>query len=389
MRGRRMKIVIYVGELDVKGGTHKQVLRLAQHLMSQGHELKILTPTFVLAETYTEFAEIPVVALAKEGTSNKRWWSRVRYKLAPIRLAMTMGHTDIVNIHDNRGVLFFILVWILRRAQFSVWQINDLHPAFKVGVFNDALSKNLKDRIHVILNRWMARHVDAITVNVGKNVERVALHMGVSAQLIHCGVDLPNNPPAPIPPVRQPFRVLSTGVFFPYRNYETLVTACLSAQSALGRAIQLTIVGDTRYNPAYVKAIREQADRDGVALRIRENLSQEELDNEIAESHVFAFVNVDQSWGLAVFEAAARGKPIVLSDSVGACELLAGHPGFELVNARSSDSVSRSIVKLLQAPAECVALARQAQRHVQSMSWGTMYCSPVETLFSRLLLSRS
>lgn len=381
-----MRIAIYIGELDIMGGTHKQVMRLGQYLVAQGHELHILTPTYVAGKTYDEFSNLPVTALSTISDGPVNWRVRLRAKLAPVRLALAMPRVDVLNVHDNRGVLFFIAARALNRARHTVWQINDLHPAFRVGASTGDAPKRLVDHVHVALNKWMARRVDAISVNVKKNVERVSTYLAVSAQLFHCGVDLPKSEPVPLRPGTGPIRLLSTGVFFPYRNYENLIGACASAQTTLGRPIELTIVGDTRYNPEYAEGVRLRATRDGVALRVRENLSQDELDAEISANHVFAFVNVDQSWGLSVFEAAARAKPVVLSDSVGACELLAGHAGFELADARVVESIARAIVKLVADPEACVAAALQARRHVRSMTWASMYSAPVESLFARLLL---
>ena len=192
-----MKIAIYVGELDIKGGTHKQVLRLAQHLIALGHELCVLTPNFVAAKTYVEFADLPVIALSALSDETVNWRARLRAKLAPLRLAWTMRQVDVLNIHDNRGVLFFIVATALRKARHTVWQINDLHPAFKIGASADASRRRLIDRIHTAMNRWMARRVDTITVNVKKNVERVHVCLDRPALLFHCGVDLPDTAPAP------------------------------------------------------------------------------------------------------------------------------------------------------------------------------------------------
>jgi glycosyltransferase involved in cell wall biosynthesis len=182
-----------------------------------------------------------------------------------------------------------------------------------------------------------------------------------------------------------PFRLLSTGVFVPYRNYETLVDACALANQSLDKPIDLTIVGDTRYNPEYVKKIRELAVSSKVSLTIRENLCQEELDRQVAASHAFAFVNVDQSWGLAVFEAAARAKPVILSKSVGASELLDGRPGFLMVDPLSPREIAEAIVSLATDAQKLESTAVMARDSVKDMSWERLYCAPAEALFERLL----
>ena len=376
-----MKIALYVGELDIKGGTHKQVLRLAQYLVRQGHVVQVLTPVFVPATTFPEFAQLDVVAL--HNGPPKHGFERLMRRLSPVRLALKLPRVDMVNIHDNRGVLFFFTAWLLGRGRSYVWQINDLHPSFQLG--NSAhIKRRWTQPIARGFNRLMARMVDRITVNVGKNVQRVREHLGVDADLAYCGVDLPRPGTVPaLPPLTTAFRVLSTGVFAPYRNYERLIEACVQARDRCGVPVTLTIVGDTRYHTDYAQQVQALAASKSLPLAVRENLSDDELTQEIASCHAFAFVNIDQSWGLAVFETAARARPVVLSESVGATEILRGLPGFCLVDPKSADHIARALVALMQDPQHCKKLGHEAEQSVREMTWDKMYCSKIEQLFKQ------
>lgn len=382
MPGRSVKVGIYVSELDIKGGTHKQVLRLAQHLRAQQHEVQIITPRHVPGQGYPEFAELPILTLPAE-TRGGRVGKLLR-GLRPVRLAMQMPRVDIVNIHDNRGLLFGFVAKLLAKGRRYVWQINDLDPVFKIGAHRQQEHLTMREVCQRLANRLCARMVDAITVNVGKNRERVMECLGKDAKVLFCGVDFPEAE-FPVQVVNGPFQLLSAGVFFPYRNYETLLAACALANSRLRLPMALTIVGDTRYNPVYADRVRQLASTSSVALTIRENLSQVELDREIANSHAFAFVNVDQSWGLSVFEAAARTTPVILSKSVGAGELLSGKPGFLMVDPLSPEDIAAAIVSLATDDARLQATALQARDTVKDMSWDRLYCTPGVTLFERLL----
>lgn len=377
-----MKVGIYVSELDVKGGTHKQVLRLSQHLLAQQHEVQIITACYVPGLGYPEFANLSVLTLPEE--TGKGILSKIRRRLRSARLAIRMEPVDIVNIHDNRGLLFgFVAKWLGKGRRY-VWQINDLDPVFKIGAHRQTKRPTIRDVRQRWANRYWARSVDAITVNVGKNRQRVQECLGKDAEVLYCGVDFPEAEfRAQTDAV--PFKLLSIGVFFPYRNYETLLTACALANQRLPVPLELTIIGDTRYNPRYVERIRQQADRLEVALTIRENLTQVDLDYQIAKSNAFAFVNVDQSWGLAVFEAAARATPVILSKSVGASELLSGKAGFLMVDPLSPEDIGNAIVSLASDPDRLLAMAHQACNTVKNMSWDRMYCAPVGALFGRLL----
>ena len=61
-----MKIAILVNELNVLGGTHKQVLRIAEFLEKQGHQLVIVTRYFDIEKTYHAFNRFNIEYLYKD-----------------------------------------------------------------------------------------------------------------------------------------------------------------------------------------------------------------------------------------------------------------------------------------------------------------------------------
>ena len=61
-----------------------------------------------------------------------------------------------------------------------------------------------------------------------------------------------------------------------------------------------------------------------------------------------SFVDIDQSWGLAVFEAASIGIPIVLSKSVGATELLSQVDGIKVVERQSESEIADAFFDLFK-----------------------------------------
>lgn len=382
MPGAILKVGIYVSELDIKGGTHKQVLRLAQHLLSEKHEVIIITPRYIPNQGYPEFSNLHILSLPEP--TGKSIVDKIKRWLGPVRLAIHMPTVDVVNVHDNRVILFAFVAKLLGKGGKYVWQINDLDPAFGIGAHSKLQRSTLRMFWQRIFNRLWAMTADSITVNVSKNRERVADYMSQDAEVLYCGVDFPDSD-FPIQKFSGSFKLLTTGVFFPYRNYETLVHACAIASQSISVQIELTIVGDTRYNPKYAEYVSQLAKSLGVALTIRENLSQTELDAQTMHSHAFAFVNVDQSWGLSVFEAAARKKPVILSKSVGASELLTGRPGFLMVDPLSQQEIAAAILLLATDNSRLHTLADQAFNTVKDMSWESMYCSPASALFERLL----
>jgi hypothetical protein len=194
-----MRVALYVSELDVKGGTHKQVLRLAQYLFRRGHQVQVFTPIFYLEKTFPEFKDIDIVELYKKPPRTSI--GKLTRRLAPISIAIKLPKVDVLNIHDNGSLLFFFTSWILKRSQCCIWQINDLHHSFRIGNSTKVVAR-WHHPISRMLNQLMARMVDHITVNVGKNVTRVQKHLGANAALMYCGVDFPTHTvDSSIPPI--------------------------------------------------------------------------------------------------------------------------------------------------------------------------------------------
>mgnify|MGYP000632882886 CR=1 FL=1 len=50
-----MKVAIVINELNIRGGTHKQVLRLCEYLEEQKIEMLLLTKYYDPEKTYPEF----------------------------------------------------------------------------------------------------------------------------------------------------------------------------------------------------------------------------------------------------------------------------------------------------------------------------------------------
>lgn len=61
-----MKIAVVVSELNIRGGTHKQVLRLCQYLRKKGNDVCIYTKYYDLSKTYSEFINFNIKYLHKE-----------------------------------------------------------------------------------------------------------------------------------------------------------------------------------------------------------------------------------------------------------------------------------------------------------------------------------
>lgn len=376
-----LRVAIYVADLDVRGGTQKQVLKLAQYLIASGHAVTIFTPCYAPEKTYAEFSRLDVVSLRTK--SNDHLWSAKLFGrlFDQLRLFLRSRSFDIVNPHDNRTKFFVILHAIFSKSK-QIWQLNDLDPAF--GITGKSKLNFIRRRISQPLNRYFAKiaayAVDEITVNVTKNAQRVNKYLNKNATVVYCGVDFLQRRTA-MPSTTEPIQIVSTGVVYRYRNYESLIAAGDVINKNGKGPVRLTIVGDTRYDQEYVDELKLLAKELAVETNFAGSVSQQELNKYYENAHVFAFINLDQSWGLAVFEAASMGLPVVLSSSVGAVELLERKPGIVVVNPVSAKEISDAVLTIVDSQDGYNTYCLQVAETVTEMSWDKMYSRNIESIF--------
>ena len=376
-----MKIGIYVAELDVRGGTHKQVLKLAQYLGQSGHKVTIYTPCFDPEKTYPEFEKNDVISLRKfsgERSSIGKFFGGLSDQF---KLFLKSKSNQIINVHDNRAK-FFIILHAFNRSAKKIWQINDLDPSF--GIRKNAGTSFIKKYIYHPGNRFFAKIasicVDEITVNVTKNADKVLSFLGKKATVVYCGVDfLPKR--IEVPPILETICIVSTGVVFRYRNYESLILAANKINESGIKNVDLIIIGDTKYDQPYVAELGKLAEQKKVSAKFVGSISQDEMNSYYKNAHAFAFLNVDQSWGLAVFEAASMGLPVILSSSVGAVELLSGKSGIEIVDPTSIDEISAAISTIVNDKNNYLKYCFEVTNAVRDMSWDKMYSENIESIF--------
>ena len=295
--------------------------------------------------------------------------------VARLRLAFRVAKdAEVVNIHDKGFLAFMLFLKLLAPSRRIVWQINDLPSYFNVGPSSNNPNK-LMQPLKRFLTRAMAHQVDRITVNVTKNAERVQQHLRTQADILYCGVDLRNiNGCFNTKRTSGIVNLISTGVFFPYRNYESILRAQRVLMEQYSIDSCLTIIGSTALDPKYADDVALLAKELKVDCRILGDVNEDMLIATYSESDVFLFLNIDQSWGLAVFEAMNLGLPVIVSESVGAVELL--HPGIdsEVVAPTDEKAIARAICNLYHDLGLYVARQRAGYVATLDMTWNKLYC---------------
>ena len=287
---------------------------------------------------------------------------------------------DIVNIHDNG----FEDIYPMLKKKKVYWQINDLHPSFHVG----ASSLSIEDERSAEMREYIKRETNdfaAITVNVSKNAERVKKYLNRQSYVFYCGVEpIQINCDRNVTFARfenKQINILTSGVFLGYRNYETQVSVVKELVNR-GYDVKLHIIGDTSRNPKYVNYIQQLIDSSNLYTRIT---IEGQVDNERFKylhenADMFMFINVDQSWGLAVFEAMSCGLPVLVSKSVGATEILEDGKNAIFVEPKDKDAIVIEIEKLVNDKCLYKKISDNASKFHEDWTWDKAYCSKMYNL---------
>lgn len=381
-----MKITYLIDELSIRGGTHKQLLRLCQYSEKQNLDFEIINKSNNLQEFgYREFStyndKIKHFKASDDGTIGKRINQiKVQFEIAKY---LKNSNPDIINIHDNGFQYVIVFSKILGIKSKIFWQINDLPSCFRVGNV-----KNAKWKVTFLYSQAMmklaAKLTNKITVNVSKNKERVKKKLNADAEVLYCGID---NDFLNIETIEKKInlpkiKLLSIGVFFPYRNYETIIHA-VKILSDKNYEVELNIVGSTKTNLEYFGEIKSlinnlKLDQN---IKILGNVDEEQLQRLFEESEIFLFLNIDQSWGLAVFEAIANSLPVIVSNSVGATELLDDNKTALIKDPQNASEIANCIEELATNPTLFNTIVIQGKSAISEMSWDKMYCSKLIGLF--------
>ena len=374
-----MKITLLTDNLSVRGGTHKQVLRLAEYLRASGDEVEIVTREYEPDACYEEFRGF---AIKTDARPKRGRTARLGRLASGRRLSHLISRdTDLLNVHDQGCELITLQALLERPSLPVVWQINDLHPAYRVGPYAGAVPRWI-DPLERSIGRYVARRCRAVTVNVSKNAVRVRENMGVEPQVFYCGVDQAAGRSISRP-LATPLRIVSIGVLYTYRNYETIIEA-LALLGKQGLPATLTIVGSAKYHPEYKTDLEALAAERQVELKFLGEIPEENLRRTLEESHVFVFINIDQSWGLAAFEALNLSLPVVLSESVGAVELLRDNPSVTVVDPRSAATVAAAIAAIVSSQEAYDRLSSTAFGSVRNYTWEQLYSIPMRRLFQQV-----
>lgn len=383
-----MKILVVVNELNIRGGTHKQALRLCEYL-SKDNDVTIYTRIYEKEKTYSEFEKFNIVTSRILGTKSYNIIGKIinRIKNSKIENSIfkdLIENVDIVNIHDCGATgLIKIAKKINKKV---VLQINDMPRYFLEGNAKGQ-KDSLKNKIKRIKFKKLINKVDVITVNVTKNKEIVKKCLNRDAKVFYCGVDTNENLERHYSMHNSnKLKLFSSGVFFPYRNYETLVKV-VDKIVKNNIEVHLDIMGSTDWDKDYADFIKKMIT--DMKLDKYITIWGQVNDEKYVELHnnadMFLFININQSWGLAVFEAMSCGLPVIVSESVGAIELLKDKENSIITNPENVDEIYNEIMNLKNNEDYYRKISNNAYEIVKNFTWDNLYSSKMLELFKKII----
>jgi glycosyltransferase involved in cell wall biosynthesis len=365
-----VRVGMVVNNLALSGGYQKLVLRLSRELERAGDEVTIYSAKIDRERCYP--GEWPGAAVVTPAAS-------LAGSAALSALGLSIDPSlDALVIHDEPS--FAALVAFRRNGGRTrvVWMLNNELGWLRRPVSPRALARGARDAASQRsvrplasaareerrrrLLRAEARRATAFAVYDAHNADLVRQFLRRRAEIVHAGADVerfeqigrrPRDP-------RLPFHVLSVGVLFPHRRYEDVI----GAVAQLDFPARLTIVGLPTLSPDYARRIHALAEAAGPNVELVDYAPASDLDRLYADADAFAFVNDGHTWGIAAFEAIAASVPVVISDNIGASDLIHDRAHGSVVPPCAPASLARALTGIHDQPDRAARACDRARAEV-------------------------
>jgi len=394
-----MKIAIVISEFNMMGGAQRQAAELACYLKKKGDNVIIYTD-YYSKDCYPQIVDgIRIKFLHEEKKQEKVFenkillflWKAINYINKNFQNARELvkiidKDTDILNCHDlNVEIASFL--FCKKNEIPLVWHVNDIHRCF--GAREESKFKRIFfyifDFPERLIQKRIARYAEVITVNVSKNKDLVKKYLKREALVFHCGADIKRFKFKQYKEFSETIELFAIGIMFPYRKHEVLIKAVKILKDE-NINIHLTILGSSLHNPLYAKELKDLVEKLDIVKEVvfLETVKDEDLMNLYQKTDIFAFINHQQSWGIVVFEAMASGVPVIVSQTVGATEILKDKETALIIPPNSVEAVVLAIKELLNNKGLCKKLIENGKKLIQNMSWEKMYCEKMRNLFNTI-----
>jgi glycosyltransferase involved in cell wall biosynthesis len=382
-----VKVAILIAELLREGGGERQALYLAHELQDMGHRVTVFTLAHDPQQCYPEVSsQLDIVTSGRHRLGRLPLPGRIRSYLDMGHLARQIADGfDVLNPHAWPA--HWAAVEAARRLAHRpavVWMCNDyLWPQ---ELFRQPWNPvRLPRHVYSVLTRrydqHLARRIDGLVVLDEKMAAKVHRGYDIKPLVVRSGAEvhgLAHPQSSASERVRLRYQIpagrlllLFVGILMPHRRLEDLLDA-LHQLAAQGRLAHLLVVGSLDYDRACARRLVALTGSLGLEDRVTFAGSVGEVDLPLYYSacDAFVFPNEDQTWGLAVTEAMAGRKPVIVSTGCGVAEVLTHEENALLVPPRRPDLLALQIRRLMDDRGLAEAIADAGYELVsRTLSW--------------------
>jgi glycosyltransferase involved in cell wall biosynthesis len=413
-----MKVAMIHSPILGRGGGERQILRLAIELQEMGHTVEIFTSAVNQENSYPEMLKRLNVTVIPHPLGNKipRWMTpletaqrngkETQTKTPPLKewMRKNLGRQfytipyevpsminigrkipagfDVINNH-NYPSEWAAFVAKKKLDAPIVWMCNEPPFWFFVPELRRGLRK-INWPVYNILDKTAADYVDEFLVlsKIAQGCVQKAYNR--NSKVVRSGIDVQQFSGISGTILRRKYGLTDDFVLLQTGNIELnkRQTDSLRVLQILARRhdrIKLVFDGGGRREDL-IKMSEKLGVRDKV-LFLRSS-TDEELREVYAASDVFLFP-AQITWGLAVVEAMASAKPVIVSNRCGASEIIENNVNGIVVEHGNYEEMAKQVQKLLSDPDFCKRVGENASEYVeQNLSW-RKFASKIEEIFEK------
>jgi glycosyltransferase involved in cell wall biosynthesis len=417
-----MKIAMIHTPLVGRGGGQRQILKLAFELQRFGHEVEIFTSAVNKEKCYPDIIEKLTVNVIPHPLENKmpKWFipSEIQQKANYTEVAESsslrswmrraMGRQfytipyevpsminigrkiprgfDVINNHNfpSEWAAFFAkkrlnvpVVWMCNEP--PIWFFN---PESRNGL------RKINWPIYEILDKTASNYIDEILVLSKIAQGHVDRAYQRSSRIVRSGIDIELFHNASGTSIREKYGLGNDFVLLQVGNF----------QLSKGQVDSIRVLYHLSKNYDRIKLIldgggpKEELVKLSEKLGVREKVlflhtnDDEELARVYAACDVFLFPE-QITWGLALIEAMAASKPVIVSNKCGASEIIQSNVNGIVFDQAKPKEITKQVELLMNNADLRKKLGEHAYEYVKShLSW-EKYAQQMEKIFEEALLT--
>ncbi len=376
-----MKISMLVDDLSIKGGYQKLVLKLSKQLEKFGHNVIIYTPITNKNNCYPEiWSNLKVKSIINTNDISLRATTidKIKKVIYYFLLTIKFSKSDVIIIHDPMSLI--ALNFINTKRTKVLWMLNHQLPHYlqkdkKINNENNAVNLNLIKKyikkLFAIIIKSNLKKIDLILTYDSYNNDLIKNNLTNNSLIIYAGADIEEKI-IDDKIIKNQIQLLSIGVLFEYRRYEDIIDA-INILNKEGIDCTLKIVGEVNFSLEYLTFLKKLIKDYNLDNKIFfcGAISNKDIDRIYRESDVFLFVNNAFTWGISVFEAMSYKLPIIVTNNIGAVDLLKNENCAFIVPPKSPQNIVEVIKKIKNDTEKIKIMINRYDKVLEKVSWSS------------------